>query len=189
MINGQSVVNCEYSAGQLSGGGTVQSSTSFTHGSLIANASQISSHNTAIRILLANGYLESSPNIISGSIPIFGDITTNLNFVDNLSKIQQFFGVNVYQTSTSLFLIKSDFHFLNPSRNNTAESLFVALLKQQLLNISQQDSLVNIEYYNTYFDRENKKRTMTYEVHCLTPVTIIDNEIQQSSKSLSPNEF
>jgi hypothetical protein len=109
-------------------------------------------------------------------------------YINYFSKLARFFGKNASQDATKLYIQKSDLPYLTATENNTAESLFVALLLKVLLDESNSlSSPVFVYHWGTYFS-ENKV-FHTYIINLFVLVVYVNYEAQNLETAIIPDTF
>lgn len=105
---------------------------------------------------------------------------SNINY---LSAFQVIFGLSARQTNSLIFIDKNEFS-LTLNVNNTAESIFVALLLRCLELEPYFNDKINANYWGVAFD--GKLRINTIEFFMLNKVSVLDTyEIQDFNNNVN----
>lgn len=95
----------------------------------------------------------------------------NSTFRNHLSPFQTIFGIDARQTSTVIKIPKSSFTKLQPSANNTAESLLVALLLRLFAFTDYSNDKIYSYFWGIGFSKGKVNHTLIIKLsNKLTPV-------------------
>lgn len=136
----------------------------------------------------AIAYFGSSFN--EGQLILSGIIFYGSGYQDYLSSHARLFGLNFRQDIKNLYINKSDLPLLIPSKNNTPESLFVAVLLRIIMYEARDiTALVNGYVWKTLFVKPFRLTELVVEINVPAKYKYVDVEIINASDSLSPNEL
>jgi hypothetical protein len=129
---------------------------------------------------------------LSRSIPASSKGTSliilGFNFVNQLTTFQSLFGITSYQSSTEIYIKKAELSGLTPNANNSAESLVIALLLLWARYAKGKiDGKVSVDRWSVYL--ANEKVRYVLEANFYRKLTVISNEIQDISDTLTPSDF
>lgn len=129
----------------------------------------------------------SSPNYQSGRVQIKGLIIKSPTFFNLLSNLQIFFGLNASQDTNFLYIKKADLTDLTPLTNNTAESLFTAIIARLINTVGTNKQIkVDAAYWGAV--SEGGITTKTIEIKFYNQLSIVDYEVQYSDV-VSPMDY
>ncbi|WP_414587405.1 hypothetical protein [Scytonema sp. PCC 10023] len=119
--------------------------------------------------------------------------TKSINYQDYLSSHARFFGNNFRQDANFIYITKSDLPLFDSKPNNTAESLFVALLLRALIyEANDLLSLIYIYRWRTYFVVAKKPvcvNILVIEVNVPAKYKYVNVEIINANSTLTPSEL
>jgi hypothetical protein len=120
--------------------------------------------------------------------------TKGIGCQDYLSSHARFFGNHFKQDANNIYITKSDLPSLTPEFNNTAESLFIALLLRTLIYESNDFiSLIKISHWGTSFVIINqipfRLTVLVIEINVPAKYKYVKTEIINANDALNPKDL
>lgn len=124
-------------------------------------------------------------NLLGANTYYEGVLFSSGDLVDSLSKFQIYFGMSFHQTETHIYIKKANLTGLTPSINNTAESLFIALLNKVISLGTIPENRIS-----AFFWRSNSaERKIQYVILLFFSIDTSSGVIENFSNSNSPMEI
>ncbi|PAX52854.1 hypothetical protein [Brunnivagina elsteri] len=117
-----------------------------------------------------------------------GFIFLQSHSINYQSNFQVFFGIDSSQSLSHLIIKKSALSGLTASANNTAESLFVALILNSL-NLLLPDTTASVNSYLWGANIANDKKIHTILINFYNQLSTVDYEFTNYSENINPMDY
>ncbi|BAZ36971.1 hypothetical protein NIES4101_28920 [Calothrix sp. NIES-4101] len=129
-----------------------------------------------------------SPTIASSLTIAIASLSLQPNQINYQSSFQVFFGADSRQSLSNLIIKKSDLLGLTPNVNNTAESLFVAVLVNLIINNTNiNNDNIKVSKWRTIINDNTRNNIILIQL--FNTITLENNELPENNNVINPMDY